>query len=78
MSTDVAWKKVKNIIMNASEPYRKQALKILEEYSKAKSMVEKRVYKARLLTVYCESLKNLPRKDRKKLCKEFRNLLLQI
>jgi len=75
---DNTWQKIKKMISELPEPYQKKALKILDECSRTQSIFEKRIYKSRLLTVCCESLKDLSTKERRKFCRELRMLLRQI
>jgi len=59
------------------EPYRKKALSTFTKLLKTSSIVERRVYKGRIITFFCEGLKTSNRKN-KTLCKELRMMLRKI
>ncbi len=54
------------------EDSRKEAMRYFLKISRTRSLAEKRVYKARLLTFFCQKLS---KDNRKKFCKEMRTLI---
>ncbi|MCD6491203.1 MAG: hypothetical protein ACP6IQ_02985 [Candidatus Njordarchaeia archaeon] len=75
MNPELAKKKIKQLISKIPGPDRKKVIAAFLNMSKARNLREDHVYKARFISQYCEALKDLPRSERKKICKELRNLV---
>jgi len=69
---------VKNMIEKIPDPHRKKALRYYLKLLKAHSIIEKKVYKARILTFYAEGLKDKSPRERKELCRRLHEALRAI